>query len=254
MTDIWTWRDRARRLRLVLVVCWLLYVVVSVILIFATVPPVVANYPPMFAVILAMYVCPAIWIHVLWAFNPGYLFMSNGIRRIRSSGLVEAQTSLTKNRNNEYGVPPLQDDLSTPIRSELASASPAAREVVRVQVVWDDYLFAASRALSSELAVPRRTMRAALRVEGSRLALEAGAWRPGAVFDLPITSIVGVWNGSEVATIGSGRVLVVVVAKGEDRLLFPLEIVRWPDRPKGVPAVEAMRDVIEARRAIESVW
>lgn len=250
MTKTWTWRERSRRIKLLLSICWLLYVLVSVSLIILTVPPIVVTHPPIFAAVLAMYVLPAAWINLLWVYSPGYLFMSNGIRRVRPSDVVDAQISTARNRDNEYGVPALPTDLRTPIRAGAVSVPLDTTSTVHLQVVWDEYLFAATRALLGNLPLPQRTVRATLSVGRKHLTLAAGRWRPGIVLEIPIDSIAGVWDGSEISTIDSGRVLVVVVAKGDDFVLFPFEIVRWPNRPRDLPAAKALRMLVEARRRV----
>lgn len=65
--------------------------------------------------------------------------------------------------------------------------------------------------------------------------------------------IVGVWNGSKIATIDSGRVLVVVVDAGEDELPFPFEIMRWNDRPRQRSAVDELIRLVGQRRRGVSV-
>ena len=65
--------------------------------------------------------------------------------------------------------------------------------------------------------------------------------------------IVGVWNGSKIATIDSGGILVVVVDAGEDELLFPFEIMRWNDRPRQRSAADELIRVVDQRRRGVSV-
>jgi hypothetical protein len=54
-------------------------------------PPGVVQDPLLFLAILVVFAAPPAWITVAWAYFPGYLFMSNGISRLRVSKQVEAQ-------------------------------------------------------------------------------------------------------------------------------------------------------------------
>jgi hypothetical protein len=210
------------------------------------VPPILYQAPVMVLFLFATFILPPAWIHVAWVYFPGYLFMSNGIRRIRSSDIVEAQISATHNRSNALGVPPLPAELRT-------QASPPDRgagreETTSATVAWDDYLYASSSMLFPNSAFPKAACRASLEVGSAGLTVVAGRWRPATVLELPFAMIVGVWNGSEIATIDSGRVLVVVVYTGDDELLFPFEITRWKDRPREHPAVDGLIRLIDQRR------
>lgn len=109
----WTWQQRSRRIRSIVVACWSAYVVISAGVMVLVVPPILYQAPVLVLCIFAAFILPPAWIHVAWVYFPGYLFMSNGIRRIRSSDIVEAQISATHNRSNALGVPPLPAELRT---------------------------------------------------------------------------------------------------------------------------------------------
>lgn len=248
----WTWQQRSRRIRSIVIACWSAYVVISIAGTLLIVSPVLHAIPDVIVLVLAIlaaFIVPPAWIHIAWVHFPGYLFMSNGIRRVGFSDIVRAQVSVENNRANAFGVPPLAEDLRTAVPQPTSfDAGSGSGEATTATVVWDDYLYTPSSILFPKSAFPTSTCRASLQIGSDSLTLTAGRWRPATVIELPFAMIVGVWNGSEIATIDSGRVLVVVVDNGDDELLFPFEITRWKDRPREHSAVDGLIRLIDQRR------
>lgn len=207
------------------------------------------QFPQAFLIAVALFVLPPAWIHVNWVFNPEYLFTSNGARRIRFSEHVEAQVSLKSNIVNDFGIPRLPVDLRTsPSRGVGGADQSAHLEMTLTRVLWDDYLYIPGRALIPAGPFPKRTLSAILEFGPDGLMLSAGLWRPGVVLELPYSRIIGVWNGSQIKTIDSGGVLVVVVDSGDDDLLFPFDVVRVTPKQSPRAAVEALVRLLEERR------
>jgi len=231
------------------VVCWLLYVLAVVALILLILPSDVKRNPVLCPVVFVLFVAPPAWVHYNWIHDPGYLFMSNGIRRLRYSDHVYAQVSKEGNRRNALGIPYLPSNLHTDAEGRaperLESGTNAAGPV---PVMWDDWSYVSTSILFRERPIPARTLPATLRLTTDTLIVAAGRWRPGIVLEVPYSAIVGVWNGADIATIGSGNVLVIVAAAGADELLFPLEVTRRGALPTRRAAVEQLVIDIEGRR------
>lgn len=204
-----------------------------------------------YLILLAVFILPPAWVHILWVNFPEALFVSGGPRSIGFSDLIQAQISAKNNHANPYGVAPFPAKLRTMV-SQSASADDGMRigDIASVTVAWDDYLYTPTRLLFPTTRLPRTSWRANLEIGPIALTLTAGRWRPAIVVELPYSMIVGVWNGSKIATIDSGRVLVVVVDTGEDELLFPFEIMRWKDRPRQSSAVDELIRLVEQRRGV----
>ncbi|MET3566268.1 hypothetical protein ABIC47_001753 [Leifsonia sp. 563] len=211
--------------------------------------PLLPAHPFLFFVVIAAFVVPPAWIHIAWIHFPGYLFMSNRIRRLYASDLVESQISRNSNRGNPYGVPSLPNDLRT--AAEVPSApnhESRQQNVTSARVVWEEYLLVSSSILWPGRPMPHTTQAARLDISADAVTLSAGRWRPGTVFELPISSIVGVWDGRKIATIDSGRVLVLVVDTGQDRVLLPFEIMRGKGQPRNRDAVKDLVHIVNQRR------
>ena len=245
----WTWLERRRKIRWIATACWSAYLATVLITVALVLPRSTTYYPGLFASLVVLAVGPPAWIHYNWIFNPAYLFGSNGIRRIRFTEQVQSQVSLKNNVGNAFGVPLVPLDLRTPLsRVAGGGGERSGADFTLIRVVWDDYLYIPGCALFPGLAVPKRTLPAILDFGSDGLILSVGRWRPGVVFELPYSRIVGVWNGSQIKTIDSGGVLVVVVDSGDDELLFPFEVVRVAPKQSPRVAVEEMIGIIEQRR------
>lgn len=231
-----------------------MYVLISIGATLLIVSPILDQIPGViviFLAFLAVFIVPPAWIHIAWVFFPGYLFMSNGIRSVGFSDIVQAQLSAKHNHANAFDVPPLPADLRTSISlSHPDHRALVSGEATSATVAWDDYRYTPSSMLFPKSTFPNTACRARLEVDPDGLTLTAGRWRPATVFELPYSMIVGVWNGSQIVTIDSGRVLVVVVDTGEDELLFPFEITRWNDGPRERSAVDELIRLIDHRRRI----
>ena len=249
MREEWTWVRRRQRIRVITVAAWSIYGLIVLIAVVIWCWPAIPYYPVVVLLLVAAFVVPPAWIHIAWIHFPGYLFMSNGIRRLYVSDLVGSQISQNNNRGNIYGVPPLPDDLRT--AAEVPSApdrEAPLQNITSVRVVWDEYLLVSSSILWPERPLPHTTQSARLDIRADVVTLSAGRWRPGTVFELPISSIVGVWDGRKIATIDSGRVLVLVVDTGQDRVLLPFEIMRGKEQPRNKAAVEELIHIVDQRR------
>ena len=97
-------------------------------------------------------------------------------------------------------------------------------------------------------AVPTRTCKATLEFGSEGLTLSAGRWRPGLVLKLPYSAIIGVWNGSDIKTISSGGVLVVVVATEHDEILLLFEVAHVKAGPSERTTVEVLVTLVEQHR------
>ena len=249
MPKRWTWRERAQAIRWIVAGCWLTYVAMVLAVIALLLPSSISYYAGMFLSFFVLAVGPPAWINYNWVYNPAYLFGSNAIRRIHFSEQVETQVSLKNNIGNSFGVAALPLDLHTSPATVVGGVGACdGEQITSIQVVWDDYLLVPGTTLLPTSKFPRRTVPAILEFGSGGLVLSAGRWRPGVVLELPYSRIIGVWNGSEIKTIDSGGVLVVVVGSADDELLFPFEVVRVKPKQSPRAAVEALIRVLERRR------
>lgn len=250
MSERWTWNRRKSRIRLASTACWVAYLVIVLAIIFIFLPPVISQNFVIFLGMVTVFVGPPAWIHYNWMHDPGYLLMSNGTRRVRFSRQVQAQISRRNNVDNAFGVPRLPADLRTSAKAGRSLASlPADEEIASVQSAWDDYLLISSLALFPAGNYPKNTVTTRLELGADRLVLSAGRWRPGVVLNLPYSRIVGLWRGSDIATIASGDVLVVVVDTGDDEVLFPFEVIRRTAGMSKRETVDALIRQVDARRS-----
>lgn len=249
MSSTWTWSERKRRIRFVLAFCWLAYVLATFGVIAFVLPSWIIQNPFMVLVFTLVFLGPPAWINISWVYFPGYLFGSNGIRRLLINEVVQAQVSRNRNAHNEFGVPELPADLRTSASSAgVARLEPGSSGFVSTPVVWDQHLYVASSIVFPGKAVPSRTCPAALEFGAEALLLRAGRWRPGLVLELPYDEIIGEWNGSEIKTISSGSVLVVAVATERDEVLFPFEVARVKGAPSERATVETLVARVKQRR------
>jgi hypothetical protein len=241
MPKLWRWAERKRAIIAFAALCWLGYLAAVLAIMYWAFPPVLAQTPSLFLVVLVVFVGPPAWIHFNWVTAPGYLFMSNGIRRFRFSERLAAQVSRRKNADNIFGVPMLPADMRTTVCVPSASVNMSSDQRTKlVGGTWDPYLYAAAALHPDSGVLPKRTTAGAIWLDSDRLTFTAGRWRPGAVLSIPFSRVVGVWNGADIPTISSGNVIVVVVEAGGDELLFPFEVARRDSDSNRRVTVEAM--------------
>jgi hypothetical protein len=211
--------------------------------------PIFAISPGLFFALIFLFIGPPAWIHYNWVFDPGYLFMSNGIRRLHFSEKIQAQISQRNNSGNNFGVPLLPVDLHTSASgSDLDRAELGNRVTTSARVVWDDYLYVAIGLLFPGMRFPRTSIPAHLELNPAGVVLAAGRWRPGILLQIPYSRIVGVWNGSSIPTIASPNVLVLVVGAENDEVLLPFEVKRAKDRTSGSTQVAKLVALTEKHR------
>ena len=249
MSERWSWDRRRCVLRVVVLACWLTYALVVVAGLALLLPADVKQYAFAFWGVYAVFVLPPAWIHYNWVHNPGYLFGSNGIRRLRFSPQVEAQISRAANFNNAFGVPALPGNLATPRLPPSSNRQP--RRGVSAKVRWDVQLYVAAREWRPGVSIPDRTMTVGIDLNPEGVTVVAGRWRPGVLFSVGYASIVGIWNGENIATIGTSDVVVLVVDSGEDQLLLPFALVRPAN---GVNMREAADRLAQAVDEFRSRW
>ena len=248
MPSYWTWGERSRRIRFVIALCWLAYMFVVLGVIAFALPPVIIQIPLLFWAFIVLFVGPPAWINFVWVYFPGYLF-SFTIRSLSFNDLISAQVSHHSNTYSGFGVPKLPTDLRTSIpRTVLTGLETGKGGFASTHVSWDEYLYVSSAIVFTGRKMPTRTCRATLEFGPEGLILTAGRWRPGLVLELPYSEIVGVWNGSDIKTIDSGGVLVVVVAAGQDEILFPFEVVRAKSGLNERRTVEVLISLVERCR------
>lgn len=137
---------------------------------------------------------------------------------------IAAQVSRNANHAESFGSPRLPDDLSNLASIPLSQVGVGP---IRVRTEWDRHLFVAAHRMGLVGKDAGREMNATLVIDSSVMSLIAGWWRPGVVFTLPASSVLGLWRGSDVATIGGSDVLVAVIEHEGDQLLFAFTVRRW---------------------------
>jgi hypothetical protein len=122
----------------------------------------------------------------------------------------------------------LPDSLANLPKHNLTAAG-SKDVVLKVRTAWDRFLYVAASLSGLPDSQNRRGTKAALSIDASGLALLIGRWRPGVLFEVPPSLIVGLWNGADLPTIDDRRVLVVVIDHAGDQVLLPFSVDSWSD-------------------------
>jgi hypothetical protein len=219
--SVWSWRSRRSAVRAAIVVAWLVYAAAVVLTVTSMFPPV--GWAPLLAVFLGS---PAL-VHVLWVFVPGY-FLQPAVTRIVYPKQVEAQVSRNANQAAASDLPRLPDNLANLPRHTPAAAG-SGDVVLQVRTAWDRFLYVAASLSGLPDSQNKRGTKAELSIDAAGLALLIGRWRPGVLFDVQPSSVVGLWNGADLPTIDDRQALVVVIDHAGDQVLLPFSVDSWSD-------------------------
>jgi hypothetical protein len=166
--------------------------------------PDILTLPAIACTVFAGFLAIPAYVQLIWIFTPEQFLRS----KLHFSDPVSAQISLNSNRSS-FGFPSAR--MAADLRNLVDGhrSSPASGEIT-VRTGWDEWLHVATTLLGVSEPLPSTSTLARAEFSRDRVRVAAGYWRPGVVLELPTSRIVGIWKGSEVATIGGGNVLVLV--------------------------------------------
>lgn len=121
MPKTWTWARRRQHIRTIVGAAWFVYTSIALGVVATLCWPLLFSYPIVLPIVLAAFIVPPAWIHIAWVHFPGYLLMSNGIRRLYFSDFVQAQVSAAHNRRNSLDIPALPTEMRTAIELKLCA-------------------------------------------------------------------------------------------------------------------------------------
>ena len=237
----WGWKARKRFFFLVKLTAWLAYLP-AVYFFMIDMTPDILTLPAIACTVLGGFVAVPAYLQLIWIFTPEQFLRS----KLHFSDPVSAQVSLNSNRSSS-GFPKAR--MAADLRNLVDDhrSSPVSAEI-RVRTGWDEWLHVATTLLGVPQPLPSTSTLARAELSRDYLRVAAGYWRPGVVLELPTSRIVGIWKGSEVATIGGGNVLVLVAETDNDLILVPLQVHRW------TWAGRSARSVPELIARIEETW
>jgi hypothetical protein len=232
MHERWSWSTRSRFYFILKLLAWAAYIpAVSAFMIQRT--PHIFQSPSIALLILGGFVVVPGYLHLMWVINPGYFYRS----KLRYSDAIAAQISFKLNESGD-------DSIARRLSPKLVNLVPrhgkneSAATCLSFRTDWDQWLGVAAELLGVRRPLPTTNTQARVEVRADRFRVLAGYLSPGVVLELPPSRIVGIWKGSEVPTIGSGQVLVLVVQSEDDLVLLPFRVHRWasgPVKSKSVP-------------------
>jgi hypothetical protein len=221
MTSVWSWRSRRSAVRVTIAVIWVVYGAAVAFTITSMSPPI--GWAPLLTVFLGS---PAL-VHVLWVLAPDY-FLQPAVTRIVYLKRVEAHVSRNANQASASGFPLLPDNLANLPNRTLSTAG-SGDVVLKVKTIWDRFLYVAADLSGLPDPKNKRGTKAVLSIDAAGFALLVGRWKPGVLFDVQSSSVVGLWSGADLPTIDDRQVLVVVVDHAGDQVLLPFAVASWTD-------------------------